>query len=73
MCIRDRVPKTYLPNYGEFYEQRHFASGLGCLEYVDIEGKRVPFGTDKMCIRDRPEISFAEPAGKKQYQASGGR
>ena len=31
------VPKTYLPNYGEFYEQRHFASGLGCLEYVDIE------------------------------------
>ena len=32
------VPKTYLPNYGEFYEQRHFASGLGCLEYVDIEG-----------------------------------
>lgn len=40
------VPKTYLPNYGEFYEQRHFASGLGCLEYVDIEGKRVPFGTD---------------------------
>ena len=40
------VPKTYLPNYGEFYEQRHFASGLGCLEYVDIEGKRVPFGTE---------------------------
>ena len=35
------VPKTYLPNYGEFYEQRHFASGLGCLEYVDIEGKLV--------------------------------
>ena len=33
------VPKTYLPNYGEFYEQRHFASGLGCLEYVDIEGE----------------------------------
>lgn len=44
------VPKTYLPNYGEFYEQRHFASGLGCLEYVDIEGKRVPFGTDILFI-----------------------
>ncbi len=24
------VPKTYLPNYGEFYEQRWFASGSGC-------------------------------------------
>ena len=44
------VPKTYLPNYGEFYEQRHFASGLGCLEYVDVEGKRVPFGTDILFI-----------------------
>ena len=44
------VPKTYLPNYGEFYEQRHFASGLGCLEYVDIEAKRVPFGTDILFI-----------------------
>src|SRR3954464_1116478 len=23
------VPKTYLPNYREFYEQRHFTSGAG--------------------------------------------
>ena len=23
------VPKTYLPNYREFYEQRHFVSGAG--------------------------------------------
>jgi NAD+ synthase (glutamine-hydrolysing) len=23
------VPKTYLPNYREFYERRHFASGAG--------------------------------------------
>lgn len=23
---------------------------LGCLEYVDIEGKRVPFGTDILFI-----------------------
>ena len=51
------VPKTYLPNYGEFYEQRHFASGLGCLEYVDIEGKRVPFGTDILFIcEEEPEL-----------------
>ena len=55
------VPKTYLPNYGEFYEQRHFASGLGCLEYVDIEGKRVPFGTDILFIcEEEPELVAAE-------------
>lgn len=54
------VPKTYLPNYGEFYEQRHFASGLGCLEYVDIEGKRVPFGTDILFIcEEEPELVAA--------------
>ena len=45
-------------NYGEFYEQRHFASGLGCLEYVDVEGKRVPFGTDILFIcEEEPELA----------------
>ena len=27
--ILGAVPKTYLPNYREFYERRHFASGAG--------------------------------------------
>ena len=54
------VPKTYLPNYGEFYEQRHFASGLGCLEYMDIEGKRVPFGSDLLFVcEEEPELVAA--------------
>ncbi|MDD7219993.1 MAG: NAD(+) synthase [Clostridia bacterium] len=38
------VPKSYLPNYGEFYEQRHFYSGAGCLEYLDADGEKIPFG-----------------------------
>ena len=42
------VPKTYLPNYKEFYEQRWFASSL---TYKDISsvrlcGQTVPFGKD---------------------------
>ncbi len=54
------VPKTYLPNYGEFYEQRHFVSGAGCLEYVDINGKRVPFGTDLLFVcEEEPELVAA--------------
>jgi NAD+ synthase (glutamine-hydrolysing) len=41
------VPKTYLPNYREYYEKRWFASGLG-MEGGDIEvaGSVVPFGPD---------------------------
>ena len=41
------VPKSFLPNYREYYEKRWFASGVG-LEGLKIEvaGQNVPFGTD---------------------------
>jgi NAD+ synthase (glutamine-hydrolysing) len=41
------VPKTYLPNYGEFYEQRWYASGteLTATE-VRLGGQIVPIGSD---------------------------
>src|SRR5450830_1875710 len=32
------VPKTYLPNYREFYERRHFVSGAG------IRGRQITIG-----------------------------
>ncbi len=35
------VPKTYLPNYGEFYEQRWFASGKGAEFGLDLLGQQV--------------------------------
>ncbi len=41
------VPKTYLPNYREFYEQRHFASGAGiCGRQIGVAGRQAPFGID---------------------------
>lgn len=41
------VPKTYLPNYREFYERRQFASGAFVRgEFIDIAGASAPFGTD---------------------------
>jgi NAD+ synthase (glutamine-hydrolysing) len=41
------VPKSYIPNYREFYEKRHFASGVGIRSReVVILGRPVPFGTD---------------------------
>jgi NAD+ synthase (glutamine-hydrolysing) len=41
------VPKTYLPNYREFYEVRHCTSGAGIRSAsVDVAGRNVPFGID---------------------------
>ena len=41
------VPKTYLPNYREFYEARQFASGdAATVDAVDLPGEAaVPFGS----------------------------
>jgi NAD+ synthase (glutamine-hydrolysing) len=41
------VPKSFLPNYREFYEKRHFASGAGIAgQSIAIAGRSAPFGTD---------------------------
>ncbi|MCX5494962.1 NAD(+) synthase [Kaistia dalseonensis] len=43
------VPKSYPPNYREFYERRHFATGLGEVGgEITIAGRVVPFGVDLM-------------------------
>jgi NAD+ synthase (glutamine-hydrolysing) len=40
------VPKSYLPNYREYYEKRHFASGRDAIaREAVVNGERVPFGT----------------------------
>lgn len=36
--------KTFLPNYGEFYEMRQFTPGPKRARYILFEGKYVPFG-----------------------------
>ena len=41
------VPKTFLPNYREFYEKRHFISGANTIDdSITLAGQTVPFGTD---------------------------
>ena len=41
------VPKTYLPNYGEFYEARQFHDAASAVSTcVELGGEAVPFGTD---------------------------
>ena len=52
------VPKTYLPNYREFYEVRQCTSGSG-IRGVEIEvaGRRVPFGVD-LLFQSQGSVSF---------------
>nr|WP_294668610.1 NAD(+) synthase [uncultured Blautia sp.] len=40
------VPKTYIPNYNEFYERRHFTSGEDVWTDVTIGEESVPFGSN---------------------------
>ena len=34
--IKGVVPKSYIPNYSEFYEARHFTSGKGINDFIDF-------------------------------------
>lgn len=44
------VPKTFIPNYSEFYEARYFTPGRGYIGEISLpwedSAKTVPFGTD---------------------------
>lgn len=53
------VPKTYIPNYSEFYERRHFAPAPkhGGSVYLSAKFPDVPFGTDIMiCDAENPDL-----------------
>jgi len=54
------VPKSFLPNYREYYENRWFAPGVGMtgLE-IDVAGQSAPFGTDLIfAASDLPDFVF---------------
>ncbi|WP_341212304.1 NAD(+) synthase [uncultured Limimaricola sp.] len=54
------VPKSFLPNYREFYEKRWFAEGRGVTgRMLRIAGQEVPFGTDLIFeAEDLPGLIF---------------
>jgi NAD+ synthase (glutamine-hydrolysing) len=55
--IHGLVPKTHLPNTGEFYEQRWFSSARDAnFSTVTLNGVEIPFGTDLLfCAADDPQ------------------
>ena len=47
--IAGLIPKTHLPNYGEFYEKRWFSSGKDTDTHIRYGGQdMVPFGTNNI-------------------------
>lgn len=76
------VPKTYIPGYKEFYEERWFAPGpkaLSCT--VRLCGQEVPFGTDllfedlesgSVCFGVEICEDLWVPVPPSSYQALGG-
>jgi len=48
------IPKTYLPNYREFYEKRQFSAAPQALaDTITVAGRRVPFGNDLLIVCER--------------------
>lgn len=54
------TPKTYLPNYREFYERRWFSPARSCrATHVELLGRSVPVGTDLiLSARHIPDFSL---------------
>lgn len=54
------VPKIHLPNYGEFYEARHFAKGKREVKDILLDGEYVPFGANILLeCENIPELTIA--------------
>ncbi|HJU99624.1 MAG TPA: NAD(+) synthase [Burkholderiaceae bacterium] len=58
--IQGVVPKSYLPNYGEFYEARQFSSGdYAAATEVALLGQTVPFGSSLLFeVANLPLLKF---------------
>ncbi|MEJ5283888.1 MAG: NAD(+) synthase [Brevinematia bacterium] len=53
------IPKSYIPNYGEFYEKRWFESGLDLRnENINLYGYDIPFGRDILFCMENSNIKI---------------
>jgi len=74
------VPKTYLPNYREFYELRQFTPGGDVAKEITFAGQSALFGSLLFRLKEQPQlVLFAEicedlwvPAPPSSYAALAG-
>jgi NAD+ synthase (glutamine-hydrolysing) len=59
--LRGVVPKSFLPGYKEYYEERWFSSAREAVsDTVRLAGQEVPFGPDLLFeLRDEPNVTVA--------------
>lgn len=59
-AVLGAVPKSYLPNYGEFYEARQYTPADSAVARdIDLLGERVPFGAALLFeLADVPDFRF---------------
>lgn len=58
--ILGMIPKSNIPNYGEYYEARYFTAADEKLRICSIEGKEVPFGKNLLfSCQQMPELLIA--------------
>ncbi len=55
------VPKSFLPNYKEYYEERWFSSARDAVsDEATVAGQRAPFGADLLfALEDAPDVVLA--------------
>ena len=54
------IPKTFLPNYSEFYEMRHFSPAPQASGFMQIGESEIPFGTKLLfCCDTIPGLQIA--------------
>lgn len=80
--ILGAVPKTFIPGYSEFYEERWFASAFRLQsDIIELCGQQVPIGTDLLFeASNQPGVCFGieicedlwVPAPPSSFQAMGG-
>lgn len=58
--VQGLVPKSFLPNYGEFYESRQFsAADSAAVDSVELFGEQVPFGPNQVFeVENFPLLRF---------------
>ncbi|MDR2113921.1 MAG: NAD(+) synthase [Bifidobacteriaceae bacterium] len=61
------VPKSYLPNYREFYEHRQFASGIGLHQRISFAGQEFTVTTQQLftvaVVSDRVSVAALAATG----------
>jgi len=51
------IPKTFIPNYNEFYERRHFTKAPKDVQHIKFDGNFIPFGTN-IIFKDKERNNF---------------